>query len=115
MSKYELTTNKTTLYDRTVYQIKALKDFGDVKKGDLGGYIEKEANLSQQGNCWVYDEATILRDAILLDDAVMRDYAIITDSVMLSDNVVMMGLTLLGWDIKMSGDILITDKCNNHK
>lgn len=34
-------------------RIKAVKDFGTIKAGTLGGYIEKEANLSQTGNAWV--------------------------------------------------------------
>jgi hypothetical protein len=29
----------------TVYRIKALIDFDDIKAGQLGGYIEKEENL----------------------------------------------------------------------
>lgn len=37
--------------DYFVYQIKALKDFNDVKAGDLGGYVASEDNLSQEGNC----------------------------------------------------------------
>ena len=28
-----------------LHRIEALRDFGDVKKGDLGGWIEKEENL----------------------------------------------------------------------
>ena len=36
--------------ERTVYRIKALRDFGDVKTGQLGGWIEKESNLSHDGN-----------------------------------------------------------------
>ena len=38
--------------ERTVYRIKALRDFGDVKTGQLGGWIEKESNLSHDGNCF---------------------------------------------------------------
>jgi len=39
--------------DRMVYRIRALKDFGDVRRGDLGGYIEGEENLDHQGEAWV--------------------------------------------------------------
>lgn len=46
--KYELTDVTRKVGDRTLYQIRALKDFGEVKAGDLGGYIEKESNLSQK-------------------------------------------------------------------
>lgn len=38
-----------------VRQIRALKDIPchNVKVGDLGGYIENETNLSQEGDCWI--------------------------------------------------------------
>lgn len=54
--KYELIkSDTTTIGETTLYRIKALKDFGDVKEGDYGGYIFNESNLSHSGNCWVYD------------------------------------------------------------
>ena len=42
-----------------LYRIKALKDFSDVKKGDFGGYVQQESNLSQFGNSWIYDNAWV--------------------------------------------------------
>ena len=61
--KYELTTNFIKYQGRKLYQIEALKDFGYVKAGDLGGYIENESNLSQEGNCWVWGYAKIYGNA----------------------------------------------------
>ena len=54
--KYKLTETRN---EDGLYQIRALKDFGNVKVGDLGGWIEKEANLSQQGNAWVSGNALV--------------------------------------------------------
>jgi len=59
--KYKITKNKKTIGDITLYQI--VKDFFNVKKGDLGGCIEKESNLSQQGNCWVSGDDKVYGDA----------------------------------------------------
>ncbi|MBB5074518.1 hypothetical protein HNQ69_001670, partial [Bartonella callosciuri] len=42
--KHALTRNIINLY-----RIRALKDFNDVKAGTLGGFIEKEVNLSHDG------------------------------------------------------------------
>ena len=42
---------------RIIRRIVAIRDFDDVKEGDLGGYIESESNLSQEDTCWVYDNA----------------------------------------------------------
>ena len=68
--KYKLILNDTiNVEGRTLYRIKALKDFGDVKAGDLGGYIEKEDNLSHDGNAWVYDNARVYGNAKVYDNA----------------------------------------------
>ena len=68
--KYKLTKNTKKLFDGTIlYQIQALKDFSNVKKGDLGGWIEKEDNLSQGGNAWVYGDARVYGNARVYGDA----------------------------------------------
>ena len=46
--KYELTEVTVTYGKAILHRIKALKDFGNVKKGDLGGWIESEDNLSDR-------------------------------------------------------------------
>ena len=53
MKKYKLTEETIIVNDRILYRIEALRDFANVKKGAKGGFIEKERNLSQYGNCWV--------------------------------------------------------------
>lgn len=55
---------------KKLFRIKALVDIEEygVKKGDLGGWIEKEDNLSQSGNAWIFGEARVYGDA---------DYAVI--------------------------------------
>lgn len=53
-----------------LYRIKALKDFSDVKKGDLGGYVQQERNLSQFGNSWIYDNAWVYDDAKVFGDVI---------------------------------------------
>lgn len=64
--KYELTDNKIKISTgETLYQIKALKDFNDVKTGELGGYIEREENLSQDGSSWVCDNACVYGNAYI--------------------------------------------------
>lgn len=50
MKKFELTNEFITFFGKKLFRIKALIEFGDVRIGDLGGYIEKEDNLSHNGN-----------------------------------------------------------------
>jgi len=56
-------------------RIVALKDFADVKKGEKGGLIEKEENLSQEGNCWIYDNAYVSENARIYENARVSENA----------------------------------------
>ena len=77
--KYEFTDDTVEILDRhTLYRIKALKDFGNVKKGDIGGYIEKEDNLSHFGTCWVGDNAKVYGNAKVENDAIICNNAIVS-------------------------------------
>ena len=67
--KYKLTDETINVNGKTLYRIKSLKDFGNVKKGDKGGFVEKEENLSQSGDCWVYDNAKVYNNAKVFDYA----------------------------------------------
>lgn len=75
MRKYKMTSNVKELLGHKLFQIKALKDFGDVKAGDLGGYIEKEENLSHDGIAWVYRGAQVFGNAKIICDAQIFDNA----------------------------------------
>lgn len=69
--KYELLKNDTITAPngKTLYRIKALIDFGVVVAGSLGGYIEKEDNLTHTDNAWVYGNARVYGDAWVYGDA----------------------------------------------
>ena len=67
--KFELTSNFKVFLGRKLFQIKALISFGDVKEGDLGGYIEKEENLSHDGNAWIYGNAKVYGNAWIYGNA----------------------------------------------
>lgn len=68
------------------HRMKALRDFSDVRAGDLGGIIHKESNLSHDGDCWIYDNAFVGGDAQVLDNAKVYDTAIISGSAMVMEN-----------------------------
>ena len=68
--KYIILENETLGHKGyTLFRIKALKDFSDVKKGEKGGWIESESNLSQEGNCWVYGDSKVFNNAEVHDNA----------------------------------------------
>ena len=45
---------KSSIDNIKLYRIKALKNFGDVKAGDIGGCVQSEYKLYHFGNCWIY-------------------------------------------------------------
>ena len=77
--KYELTNITMEFKGRTLYRIRALKNFKDVEAGDLGGWVSSEENLSQEGYCWVYDEAKCMDDARMYDNSIMRNNSTMYD------------------------------------
>ena len=95
MIKYRLTDETKVIenaYSRkTLYRIQAIVDFGDVKAGELGGFIEKESNLSQDGLAWVYDDAMVYGNALATDNARVKDRAMVYDRALISDIAVVMG------------------------
>ena len=73
--KYKLTEESINYCNKTLYRIEALKNFGNVKKGDKGGYVEKEDNLSQEGDCWISDNAKVFDSAVVSGNAKVYDNA----------------------------------------
>lgn len=69
VKKYELIDHRGTLAPKNLKRLRALRDFGGVKKGDLGGFIEKEENLSHEGDCWISGTAWISGSAHVYDSA----------------------------------------------
>lgn len=58
----------------TLKRIRALISFGFVAKGEIGGFIEDEKNLSHGGNAWVTDNAWVADNARVTD---ITDYMLI--------------------------------------
>ena len=115
MKKYELTTNTKMCFGRKLYQIKALKDFGDVKAGDLGGYIEKEENLSHDGIAWVFGNAYVYGNARVYDDAYVYGNTLISGNAQVFgnarvyDDAYVYGNTYVFGDAKVFGNACVYD------
>lgn len=67
MKKYEFTgeTKRINTINGTVtlHRIKASVTFGNIKSGDIGGWIEKKENLSHDGDAWVCENAQVYGNA----------------------------------------------------
>lgn len=63
MKKYKLTKESIEWCGKTLFRIEAVAAFGTVAKGEKGGFIENEENLSQDNDAWVYDNAQVSGNA----------------------------------------------------
>lgn len=89
-NKYKLLRNdfiyKTIANDKTVklYRIEALRDFDTtvsvVHKGDLGGYVQAQKNLSQFGSSWIGSDVKVWGNAFVRDNALVVGSVNIFDS-----------------------------------
>jgi len=131
--KYELTDETIEWKGHILHRIKAIKEIFIVKKGQLGGFIEKEDNLSQEQICWanynakVYDNAkvsgesqiynnaqifgnSVIRDTVsIYGNAQIFDYADISGFVRIHGNVKVFGNAKIMDDVIISGDANICD------
>ena len=82
MKKYELIDSDIS----GLYRIRSLIDFSNVKKGDIGGYVEYEINLSQCDNAWVYNNARVSGNARVYDNARVSGNARVYDNARVSGN-----------------------------
>ena len=91
--KFEMLKNKSIDFcGKKLYRIKALISFGLVFKGDIGGYIEREQNLSENGNAWVYGDALVSGNAKVSGDAqVYGDARVYGDATVLEYNRILTG------------------------
>lgn len=88
MKKYELTNETINHGGQTLYRIKSLRNFSDVKDGQLGGYVQREENLSQSGNSWIYNEAMVYEKARVEEDAKVCDCAMVYGEATISKEAI---------------------------
>ena len=112
--KYKLTDETNEWLGRTLYRIEALRDFGDVKAGDRGGWIEKEANLSHEGSCWVFgnagvcDRAWVFGNAEVFGKARVSGNAMVYGTALVSGNARVFDNAMVYGDALVSGNALVS-------
>ena len=127
MKKYELTDDSITFMGHKLFRIRAIRSFNGVNVGDLGGYIEKEANLSHDDNAWISDNACvygyaricddahisgnarIYNNACIYDDVHISGYAYIYNDARICDNACISGCACIYDNVCISGNACISD------
>ena len=102
--KYILTDEIRAFYGKILHRIQAVRDFDNVKTGDLGGWIEKEENLSHGGNCWIYGNAVVRGNALVRGDAMVGGYAQVCDNAQIYGNAKVSG------NVQIYGDAIICEE-----
>lgn len=116
--KYKLTHHTKEVQGHTLHQIKALKSFGDVKKGDLGGWVEDYYNLSQFDTAWVYDNAMVWKGAKVGEKAKVGGTAKVWDNAWIYGNAQVYdyacvhGLASIYGNAKVYGNSIIQGNIN---
>ena len=111
MKKYELTDETMTVDGVTYHRIRACKDFDvqgyHVKAGDLGGYVESERNIDQDGNAWVDNNAMVVGNARVRDDAVVGGNAVVVGNARVGSNAVVIGNAVINGLARVRGNAII--------
>lgn len=122
IKKYKLTDQTIEHDGRTLYRIQALIDipYYNVSKGDLGGYVESEDNLSQEGGAWVadnakvydnarvFDEAYVCHNACVYDNAQIRNHVFICDNACIYDDAILSHHVIVEGQAKIYGNVHIS-------
>ena len=105
MKKFELTAEfVTNVFGKKLFRIKALVAFGDVEKGELGGFIEKEDNLSHDDNAWVFGDAWVYGNARVSGDARVCGNARVFDNARVFGDAQVFGDARVFGDAQVFGD-----------
>lgn len=87
-----------------LYRIIAMRDFGNVKDGQVGGYVESESNLDGDDKSWIYNEAKVFDTAVITNDSAIRDKAIVCGKSQIKNS------TIGGYAL-VTGNDTVVDGC----
>lgn len=107
--KYKLTDETIEVEGKSLYRIEALKDFCEIKKGDKGGFIESEDNLSHEGNAWVYNDARLSDNSWVYENACVYGTSRVYDDARVCGNSRVYGTARVTDDAFVCGTARVYD------
>lgn len=117
--KFELCSDVKQWSDNIVlYRIKALKDFICdgilIRKGDKGGFVQSENNLSQEGNCWIFDDAVAMEGSTVKDNASLHNQVMIFDKSIVCDNAALYNFAAMFDKSMAAGNAVLSGHAKMH-
>lgn len=107
--KYKLSKETIEVNGHILHRIIATKDFGEVKKGDKGGFVESEDNLSHYDLCWVANDAKVFGEAWVFGNAIIKNYAKVYGSTWVCDNAVVSNRARVCGNARVFGHAIVKD------
>jgi hypothetical protein len=101
VKKYEFTGETKEFYGITLKRIRRISD------GLIGGWIEKEDNLSQDDDAMVYDNAKVYGSAIVCGSAMVYDSAEVYDNARVYGSAIVCGSAKVYGSAKVGGRAMV--------
>ena len=95
-----------------IFQLKSLKDFSDVKKGDLGGYVHDENTLSHNGDCWIYQESCVGNGCKVDGNSKISNGVTLLGDVLVEDTTINGRIVISGSSIHLKDSNIINTNVN---
>ena len=110
MEKKFILTDKFVInsFGIKLFQIKCTKSFKYAQKGDFGGYVEKEGNLDQENDAWVFGNARVFGNAQVFGNARVSSNARVSGDAWVSDNALVSGDAWVSGNAWVSGDARVS-------
>jgi hypothetical protein len=89
--KYRILKDDGTYVTKTLFRIMALRSFGNVLKGEIGGWVESESNLSHEGDCWISNNGKVYYNAVVSENAHVYNEAEVYDNAKIYGNAEVFG------------------------
>lgn len=111
---YELTDETIEFNGHTLHRIRCTKDFLNITKGTLGGFVEGYENLCDEA--WVGGDAKVYAGAVVKDrasvhcSACVSNCAVICERACICDSVIVSGCAWIGGYTKIRGFTVVRQK-----
>ena len=103
--KYVLTDNFiVNVFGIKLFQIKCIRKIKYADIGDLGGYVESERNLSQEGDAWVSGNAKVFGNAKVYGNAKVSGNAWVSGDAWVSGNAWVFGNAKVSGNAEVFGN-----------
>ena len=107
--KYKLTEETKEFLGRKLHRIVCVTAFASVSVGDIGGWVESESNLSQEGNAWVYGDALVCGNAKVYGNAKVFGNAKVYGNAKVFGNAEVYGNAKVCDNAEVFGDAKVCD------